>query len=85
LSLILSAEGPHAWNADPELTFSLLNDATDRKLAKPLLTHLLFVAYNLLPVAELRDRPQQDRMSTCALTLFVRDIPARAPPSLLLG
>lgn len=84
-ALALSAEGPHAWKADPELSFSLLNDATDRKLAKPLLTHLLFLAHSLMPVPERLDRPEEDGASTFALTLLVRDVPARAPPSSLLS
>ncbi len=81
----LSEEGPHVWKADPELSFTLLNDATDRKLAKPLLTHLLFVTDNVPRVPEHRDRSAVHGVSIAAFPLFLCDIPARAPPSTLLG
>ena len=80
-----SAESSHAWEAHPELGFSLLNDSTDRKFVKPLLTHLLFVAQTIVPVPERRDQPEQDDASAFYCTRFVREIPARAPPSSLLG
>lgn len=80
-----SAEGPHAWNTDPELNLSLLNDTTDRKLVKPLLTHLLFVAHHLLPVYDQHELAQEDISSLVTATLFVCDVPARAPPSPLLS
>lgn len=77
----VSAEGPHAWSSDPELNLSLLNDATDRKLVKPLLTHLLFVAHHLLPLVDTHDGPHDEPLSSTVTTLFTRDVPARAPPS----
>ena len=81
----LSAEAPHAWHADPELSFSLLNDATDRKLVKPLLTHLLFVAQHYLPLPERRAPPVEQGDSTVAFPLLAADVPARAPPAPLFG
>ena len=81
----LSAETPHAWHADPELSFSLLNDATDRKLVKPLLTHLLFVAQHYLPLPERRAPPVEQGDSTVAFPLLAADVPARAPPAPLFG
>ena len=81
----LSAEGPHAWSTDPELNLSLLNDATDRKLVKPLLTHLLFVAQHFLPLPERRDPAVEQDDSTVAGPLLAADIPARAPPMPLFG
>ncbi|MCS6296881.1 MAG: hypothetical protein H8K09_11650 [Nitrospira sp.] len=81
----VSAEGPHAWSTDPELGLSLLNDATDRKFVKPLLTHILFVAHPLLSVPDSHDRPQEEQSSSPATRLFTRDVPARAPPSPLLS
>ena len=83
--LSLSAETPHAWHADPELSFSLLNDATDRKLVKPLLTHLLFVAQHFLPLPERRDPAVEQDDSTVVVPLLAADIPARAPPVPLFG
>ncbi len=80
-----SAEGPHAWSTDPELSLSLLNNATDRKLVKPLLRHLLFVPHSLLPVPDQHELPQENSPSPVTATLFVCDVPARAPPSLLLS
>ncbi|ULA58624.1 MAG: hypothetical protein LZF60_80015 [Nitrospira sp.] len=77
----VSTEGTHAWSTDPELSLFLLNDATDRKLVKPLLTHLLFVAYSLLPVADSHDGPHDEPLSSTGTMLFTRDVPARAPPS----
>jgi hypothetical protein len=80
-----SLEGPHAWNADPELSFSLLNDATDRKVVKPLLTHLLFVAQHFLPLPEHHAPAVDQADSTVAFPLLAADIPARAPPAPLFG
>lgn len=82
---MLSAEAPHAWNPDPEVTLSLLNDATDRKLVKPLLSHILFVADHLLPVLDVQARPQDELRLAAPTTLLTRDVPARAPPSPLLS
>lgn len=81
----LSMEGPHFWNADPELSFSLLNDATDRKLVKPLLAHLQFVRHNLLPVPEQRDQPAEQDPPILSNTILACDLPTRAPPSSLLS
>ncbi len=81
----LSMEGPHFWNADPELSFSLLNDATDRKLVKPLLPHLLFVTHNLLPVPKHPDQPAEQHTVPLPSTVLARALPARAPPSTLLS
>ena len=77
----VSAEGAHAWSSDPELNLSLLNDATDRKLPKPLLTHLLFVAHHLVPLVDQQDGPHGEPLSSTVTMLFTRDVPARAPPS----
>ena len=77
----VSAGGAHAWNSDPELNLSLLNDATDRRPVKPLLTHLLFVAHHLLPITDFHDGPQEAPLSFLATSLLTRDVPARAPPS----
>ena len=82
---VVSAEAPHAWNPDPEVTLSLLNDATDRKLVKPLLSHILFVADHLLPVLDVHARPQEELWPAAPTTLLTRDVPARAPPSPFLS
>ncbi|MBA5876241.1 MAG: hypothetical protein GDA66_17075 [Nitrospira sp. CR1.2] len=81
----LSAETPHAWNPDPELSFSLLNDATDRKLVKPLFTHLLFVVRHFLPSPERRGQTVEQSDPTAAFPLLVSNIPVRAPPAPLVG
>ena len=77
----VSAEGAHAWSSDPELNLALLNDATDRKLTKPLLWHLLFVAHHLVPLVDQQDGPHDEPLSSTVTTLFTRDVSARAPPS----
>ncbi len=81
----LSAQGPHAWENDHELSFALLNDATDRKLVKPLLAHLLFVAQHFLPLPERRDPAVEQGDPTVPFPLLASEIPARAPPSSLLS
>lgn len=81
----LSAQGPHTWENDHELGFSLLNDATDRKLVKPLLAHLQFVRHNLLPVPEQRDQPAEQDPPILSNTILACDLPTRAPPSSLLS
>jgi hypothetical protein len=62
-----------------------LNDATDRKLVKPLLTHLLFVAQHYLPLPERRDPAMEQGDSPVAFPLLAADVPARAPPAPLFG
>ena len=81
----VSAQGPHTWENDHELGFSLLNDATDRKLVKPLLAHLQFVRHNLLPVPEQRDQPAEQDPPILSNTILACDLPTRAPPSSLLS
>ena len=77
----VSAEAAHAWSSDPELNLSLLNDTTDRKPIKPLLTHLLFVAHHLLSLADSHDDPNDESWPSTITRLITRDVPARAPPS----
>jgi len=79
---VVSAEAPHAWNPDPEVTLSLLNDATDRK---PLLSHILFVADHLQPVLDVHARPQDELRPSAPTKLLIQDVPARAPPSPFLS
>lgn len=56
--------------------FSLLNDATDRKLVKPLLAHLQFVRHNLLPVRSsvinLPNRTLRSSPTQSSLVIFLR-------------
>ena len=82
--IAFSAEWPHAWNTDPELSFSLLNDATERKPIKPSSTQWLFLAHDLLPDPVPHYHPYEDNWSPLALTASLVDIPARAPPALPL-
>ncbi|MBI4000468.1 MAG: hypothetical protein HY348_01625 [Nitrospira defluvii] len=81
----LSVESLHDWKADPELGFSLLNHSTDRKLVKPLSTHIVFVAHTIVTVPLRRELPEQNGPSAFFSALVVREIPPRAPPSSLLG
>ena len=81
----LSTGSLHAWTADPELGFSLLNDSTDRKFFKPCSTHLLFLTRSVLPLPPRPDLSETDGASALFSALVVHEIPARAPPSPRLG
>ncbi len=83
--LVLSTESLHAWGADPELGFSLLNDSTDRKFFKPCSSQLLFLTRSVLPLPPRRDLLETDGASALFSALVVHEIPARAPPSPRLG
>ena len=83
--LVLSHGSPHAWIADPELGFSLLNDSTDHKFFKPCLTHLLFLTRSVLTPPPRPDLPETDETPALFSALVVHEIPARAPPSPRLG
>lgn len=78
--LAVSAQGVHAWSSDPELNLVMLNDATDRKPAKPWFTHLLFAAHHVPTITDSPDGPQEAPLSSIATRLLTSDIPARAPP-----
>lgn len=83
--LVLLTDSPHAWTADPELGFSLLNDSTDRKSFKPCSTHLLFLTRSVLPLPPRHDLSETDGASALFSALVVHEIPARAPPFPRLG
>ncbi|MBX3120894.1 MAG: hypothetical protein KF806_14250 [Nitrospira sp.] len=74
--------GAHAWTTDPELSFSLLNDATERKPIKPTSTQVFVLAHHLRPDPVPHHQPYEDTWAPPALTPALVDIPARAPPSL---
>ncbi|MFO0706635.1 MAG: hypothetical protein U0412_07245 [Nitrospira sp.] len=67
-----------------ELGFSFVSDSTDRSLHKPILT----VGVPVTPPAaldwHLASGAQTDVSFSYPLTLLTRDIPSRAPPSLVL-
>lgn len=83
--LVLSNGSLHAWTADPELGFSLLNDSTDRKFFKPCSTHLLFLTRSVLTLHPRPDLSKADDTPALFSALVVHEIPARAPPSPRLG
>ena len=81
----VSAEGPPAWHTDPELSFSLLNDATDRKPIKPASTPWLMLSHHL-PAEPAPHHPSyEDHWTPPAPTLFLVNLPTRAPPSSPMG
>lgn len=80
-----SMEAPHAWTTDPELSFSLLNDATDRKPIKPTSTTFGLLAHHVLPATLPCDHHFEGNCSPAHLPPSLIDIPARAPPSLAIG
>lgn len=77
-----AAEWPHAWTTDPELSFALLNDTSDRKPIKPSMAQVLVLAHRLRPDPVPHHQPYEDNWSPLALTPALIDIPVRAPPSL---
>ena len=83
--LVLPTESLHAWGADPELGFSLLNDSTDRKFFKPCLTHLLLLSHSVLTIPPRPDLPETNHTTALFSALVVHEIPARAPPAPRLG
>lgn len=80
-----STGGPQTWTTDPELSFSLLNDATDRKPIKPTSTQVFVLAHHLRPDPVPHHQRYEDNWSPPALTPALVDIPARAPPSLSIA
>ena len=66
-----------------ELGFSFLSDSTDRKLSKPLLSSGLVVESIAIHVVAPSPSVTENRSFTPSLPFFTRDIPSRAPPSLL--
>lgn len=67
-----------------EFAFSFLSDSTDRKLPKPLFAHVLAVDSTVIRALDPSPSVAQDSVVTLPLKFLTRDIPARAPPSLLV-
>lgn len=67
-----------------ELGFSFLSDSTDRKLPKPLFVHVLVTESAQIISFGPSPSIAQDRAFALPLTVLTRDIPSRAPPSLLV-
>lgn len=67
-----------------ELGFSFVSDSTDRNLPKPLVTHAFVVEAHAIRVLNANPSVAQHLTSTPLLTVLTRDIPSRAPPSLLV-
>lgn len=80
----LSTGQVHPWNEHPEFGFSFLSDSTDRKSFKPLLTQVVCVAFALTSDLEPQDRVEQNSTFAPSPTLFIHDVPSRAPPTLLI-
>lgn len=67
-----------------ELGFSFVSDSTDRSLPKPLVTAMLLVEPPAHLAVTASHPVSLDLTFSQSLTLFTRDIPSRAPPSLLV-
>lgn len=67
-----------------EFGFSFLSDSTDRKLSKPLLSSGLLIEFVAIRVVVPTCSVVEDRIFTPPLSFPTRDIPSRAPPSLLI-
>lgn len=80
----LSAHPTHPWNEHPEVGFSYLNDSTDRKSFKPLLTQVVCLAFAFTSDPERHDRIEQNSTLAPSVTVFIHDVPSRAPPALLI-
>jgi hypothetical protein len=80
----LSDHSSHTWQGHSELGFSLLSDSSDRKVFKPLLTQMILVAVAVMCTPEFCDSTKQDIAPVPSSTLFIHELPSRAPPSLLV-
>lgn len=80
----LSEHTSHTWQEHSELSFSLLNDSSDRKAIKPCLIQLSYLTFAVMPALQGHERAEQDFTTVPASALFVPEIPTRAPPLLLL-
>jgi hypothetical protein len=67
-----------------ELGFSFVSDSTDRTLPKPLVASMLIVEPLALTPLAANPSVTQPLTDSLPLTLLTHDIPARAPPSLLV-
>ena len=81
---ISAAHSSPTWQEHAELGFFLLSDSSDRKLFKPILIQVSFVAVAIVPPLQDRERAEQDISYAPTSTLFVHELPSRAPPSLLV-
>lgn len=80
----LSGHSSPAWHEHPELGFSLLSNSTDRKPFNPLVTPVTFSAVAVMPVLLGCESANEDLRFGPSSTLFLHELPSRAPPSLLV-
>jgi hypothetical protein len=80
----LSADSTHGDQESPEFEFSLLSDSTDRKLPKPLSTHIAFVNVGSARVLSPSYLAEHDSRSAFVPILVIVDRPSRAPPAFLV-
>jgi hypothetical protein len=79
-----SAHLSHAWFEHSELGFSLLTDSHHRTELKPILVQTMVLPIGETTLIQCHERAVEHRAALPASTLFVRQFPSRAPPSLLL-
>lgn len=74
----------HSWLEHSELGFSLLTDSHHRADLKPILVQTMVLPTGETTTIECRERAAEHLAVIPASTLFVHQLPSRAPPSLLL-
>lgn len=70
----------HVGDGHSELTFSLLNDSSDRKQVHPLLMQALAVTQSVIPGSDVSIRRQEPPADVSFSARFLHDLPFRAPP-----
>lgn len=78
------AQSPHAGDVHSELSFSILNDSTDRKSLKPFVVQALGFSSAVVSDGEGPVRLQREIALVLPSTPFGHAIVPRAPPSLLI-
>lgn len=80
----VSARSSHTWQEHSEIGFSLLSDSSDRRVFKPILTQIGFMAVAVMPALESCDSAEENIVSVPSSPLFIHELPCRAPPSLFI-
>lgn len=74
----------HTWFEHAELGFSLITDSNHRTELKPHLIQTMGLPFEGTLAIRYHERMAEQRAAVPAAILFMREIPSRAPPSLLL-
>jgi hypothetical protein len=74
----------HTWFEHSELEFSLLTNSHHRADLKPILVQTMALPEGNVAIIPCHERATEYLAAIPASTLFVHQLPSRAPPSLLL-